>query len=256
MFAAGIALAAALRRGPLAALRERLQWHPEAWPLAMSAAAWLLLVGQSRVPSPALAFCGKLPVAAAMSFYLAVPATLAGASLMIAAMMLPLLVPTIRHVAFASLWRRRHRAVAGFLIGFGALWLVAAGLPLGIIAVLPVNLSRPEVAGAAFAMAALWQLSPLKRRALSLCHRTIPLRPNGWRADWDCLRFGAIHARACIASCCAMMLAAGLAMDHLAVMAAVTAVAALERYRPRRNHRAEALLLAIPALACAASAIA
>lgn len=250
----GILRGGVRRRPPLTALRERLQWHPEAWPLAVSAGAWVLLIAQSRAPFPALAFCGKPTTAAATSLDLAAPAALAG-WLMIAAMMLPLIVPPIRYAAFASLWRRRHRAVAGFVIGYSAPWLAAATLPFAITAALSLDLSSSaRAAGMALAMAALWQLTGLKRRALSLCHRTIPLRPDGWRADWDCLRFGVIHARACIASCWAMMLAAGLAMDHLAVMAAVTAVAATERYRPRRNQRVEALLLAVPALACAVGA--
>jgi hypothetical protein len=48
-----------------------------------------------------------------------------------------------------------------------------------------------------------------------------------------------------------MMIGSMLAPAHMPVMAAVTAIAAMQRYRPRRHNRAEALSLATLGLACA-----
>ena len=44
--------------------------------------------------------------------------------LMIAAMMLPLLVVPIRQVAFRSYRWRRGKAVAGFIAGYSAVWII------------------------------------------------------------------------------------------------------------------------------------
>src|SRR4029077_832088 len=63
----------------------------------------------------------------------------------------------------------------------------------------------------ALALAALWQLTPLKRKAMLACHRSRPLPPRGWRARAGGVDFAVHNGGACSAPCWAMSLAAPLA---------------------------------------------
>jgi len=78
------------------------------------------------------------------------------------------------------------------------------------------------------------------------------LRPRGWRADLDCLRYGMLHGRACVMSCWAMMLAVMTVPLPLPAMAGIAALGAMERYWPRRRQRIETLALVGAALGCTA----
>jgi predicted metal-binding membrane protein len=154
---------------------------------------------------------------------------LANWMLMTVAMMLPLVVPQVRFVADRSLWRRRHRAIAGFLIGYLAIWFLV-GIAVSFVEPTPV------LAAAAFAVAGTWQLTRYKRVAMASCHRPMPLAPRGWRADRDCIRYGWMVGTYCVASCWALMFACAMAGHHLVAMVGVTAVMYAERYtRPRRR---------------------
>lgn len=228
-------------RLPSAGLRRLFYWHPEWWTLLLCGAAWSLLFAAAAVPPFAIPICGHPAAAGRFAMISSVPE----AVLMVAAMMPPLVILPVRRAAFASLWRRRHRAAGGFLIGYGLVWLAAAAAMLPLLADLR---GKSAAASAAFAVAALWELTAGKRRALSLCHREIPLRACGWQADCDCLRFGALRARGCVQSCWAMMLAAALAPAQVAAMTAVTAIAVLQLYAPPHPQRREALLFAAMSL--------
>ncbi len=127
--------------------------HPEWWSLGLSAAAWagilswpshpawppLCLAEQPSGGTGTLLLCGLMPVA----------------------MIPPLAVPLIRHVAVRSLAERRPRAWAAFLLGTLAPWLLVAMGAAAAMRCLPA-----WMAATGFALAALWQLTPLKRRAL------------------------------------------------------------------------------------------
>jgi hypothetical protein len=148
--------------------------------------------------------------------------------LMVAAMMLPLVLYSIWLTAISSLWSRRHRAIAGFLAGFFGPWL-----GLGIIAAGLRELSSTHTytaAALAFTGAVFWQRTAMHQRALVACHRTIPLAPVGWRADRDCLRFGATIGSACLSSCWLLMLACALSGHSLIAMAATGVAGASERH--------------------------
>lgn len=240
-------------RGGRPAPWTRLAWrHPEWWAVALAAAAWLLIAfgvlhraggheaahhhhpGMAEMPSPAPAFAW------------------AGEGLawavMIVAMMVPLVLAPIVTTATRSLWRRRHRAVAGFLAGYLGLWIAGGAAALGVIAVAGIGdrLRDPVVVAAGFILAAGWQLAPLRRRALMACHRTMPLAPRGWRADRDCVVYGWEIGRRCIVTCWPAMLACVLAGHSLPVMGGIGAIALAERMRPRPNQRLFAgLLLAL-----------
>jgi predicted metal-binding membrane protein len=94
-----------------------------------------------------------------------------------------------------------------------------------------------------FAAAACAPLLPGRRRRLRQCALTIPLAPRGWPADRDCLRFGLLSARRCVATCWPLMLA--VVVDHsLVVMVGATAVVLAER-RARQDSPHGAALAAV-----------
>jgi len=98
---------------------------------------------------------------------------------MVAAMMLPATIPLVRHVAFATRRTRRQRSIALLCLGYLLAWL-----PLGAVtAVWHVLGVAPGaaavVAAVALISAGVWELTPMKVRALRRCHRTLPIRYSG-----------------------------------------------------------------------------
>jgi predicted metal-binding membrane protein len=107
-------------------------------------------------------------------------------------------------------------------------------------------------------LAALWQLTPAKSRALQACHRTRPLPPKGWRATAGVADFGLHNAAACLASCWALMLTtAFVGLPMLAWMAVLTALITAERLslKPRRASRRIGMVLGAAALVAATFAL-
>ena len=155
---------------------------------------------------------------------------------MAAAMMTPLVLDQARHVAVSSLWRRRYRAVAGFLAGYLSVWTVVGAAFMFVGSLLVAFAGWYTVAAVGFVVAALVTCSPSHARWLRQCWSTRPLALSGWRADRDCVRFGASTAVPCIVVTGPLMCAAAIGQSVL-VMAAVTAVMALERRRPPREAR-------------------
>jgi predicted metal-binding membrane protein len=171
-------------------------------------------------------------------------------ALMAVGMMVPAATPAVRHVAGKSLWWRRRRAVLEFLLVFVGLWFLCSALVLGLLSSWgPV--SSPYALAVALSLAAFWQLTPMKQRALRACHRSRPLPPRGWRASTGVANFALHNGTACLASCWAMMLAAGLAAPGtLLWMGAMTGVMAAEKTAeaPQRAARQVAALLSAAAL--------
>lgn len=171
-------------------------------------------------------------------------------ALMTVAMTIPAGAPAIRHVAGKSLWWRRRRALIEFLLVFLGLWFAYGALVLGPLSSWgPADSPYALVVG--LALAALWQLTPLKREAMRACHRSRPLPPRGWRASAGVADFALHNGSACLASCWAMMLAAALAGPSMLLwMGAMTAVMTAEKTAkaPERAARKVATLLAAAAL--------
>ncbi len=177
----------------------------------------------------------------------ALGASLGHWSLMIAAMMFPLLIAHVRVVASRSLWRRRHRAIALYLIGYGTPWLL-----FGAIAITTLRyLSFEWAAAVTLVMAAAWQVTPWKQRGLRACHRTGSLAAFGWRADADCIRSGGTAAYYCLLSCWALMLPCAAGVGGYWLMPAISAFTFVERTtdRPRQLRFASVLLVAAAAVA-------
>ena len=212
---------------------RRFVWrHPHWWAATLSAGAWGWLVLRWQQ--------GHHAHGAALGDWM----------LMIATMMVPLVFDHLRVAAARSLWPRRHRAIAGFLLGYAAIWLLAGAaisLPIAASGLMPHGAATSGLAATAFLSAAIWQLLPLKRRALIACHRTVPLAPRGWPAHRDCLRYGWTVGRSCVGSCGMLMLACVFAGHSLPAMLAATAVAGAERFSARADAWTTAAALALVA---------
>jgi predicted metal-binding membrane protein len=183
--------------------------------------------------------------------------TLPMLALMAVAMMVPPTMPAIGYVAVNSFYWRRRRAVLEFVIAFVGIWVAYNVAVLGALGSAGVA-SSPLAAAVALALAALWQLTPAKRRALQACHRTRPLPPKGWRATAGVADFGLRNGVACLASCWAMMLTtAFVGLPSLIWMAALTGLITAERLsqKPRRATRRVGAALATAAVAAAAIAL-
>jgi hypothetical protein len=224
--------------GALTTFRARALWrHPEWWALALSAAAWLTIVSDALAGSTATHSSHAAVVGTPMIEPIAFAR---GWLLMIAAMMLPLGVDAIRATADRSLWRRRNRAIAAWLCGY----VMACFLP-GAVVSIAIALQRPTGRSTAFvalsfAFASLWQVSAWRARALAMCHRTQPLSPDGWRADYDCMRYGWTIGWWCSLACGALMFACWL-LGHgapgVAAMAIATGIGVAERRMVRSHQR-------------------
>jgi predicted metal-binding membrane protein len=213
--------------------------------LAASLAGWiLLLVLDSEVPVSSLCLSSETLAAVAsgavaMAFPADPPAFLMLAWLaMLLAMMPPLLTQPIAQLRLHSLARRRKRAVALFVAGYGAVWMLAGVALMGAAVALNLLADRMGVPALmiAAAIAMVWQAAPPRQHALIRCHRAPGLSAFGGEADRDCIRFGLTHGFWCAVTCSPLMLlplaAPGL---HLPLMAVVSAALMLERLAPARR---------------------
>jgi hypothetical protein len=189
---------------------------PEFWMLAVSAFAWVALAARST---------GHI-------HYAGVAENWWHWMLMVPAMMLPLQIQGVRWTAERNLWPRRHRAILGFLIGYLGLWaLVGAVFSwAATVFAIPHRIGWMEGAAIGLLIETAWLLSPWKRLAAHMCHRTLPLSPDGWRADWDCLAFGWTIGYGCALNCWPLMLVCWLSGHSLIAIVLAFAVACVDRY--------------------------
>jgi predicted metal-binding membrane protein len=280
-----------IHQHPIRAVTVTLRWRPE-WPyLVLTVLAWVALLAgvgghASRPPAgrdhrrpeltaaatddhrqPALVcptphpqhpeLAGSaVPAQPAGHSPGGLPTALAGWMLMSVAMMVPVVLPAVRHIGFNSIRQRRQLAMSLFFVVYVGVWaafgiLALAGRRLALEA---LGIDARVLLAAVLAVAAGWQLTRVKRRALLACRRTVPLPPVGRRADAACARFALRQGRRCVASCWALM-AVMLAVQQAAVvwMVALTALMASEELT-RRGRRL--LPLSAAALAMAAALVA
>lgn len=192
--------------------------HPEWWVGVAAAGAWGWMLA---MPHPHAGHGGHAATGRSSMLW---------AGVMVTAMMLPLTVPHVRHVARSGLGRR-HRGIAGFLAGYLAVWMPAM---LAIVAALDAG-SRVAgwtvAAAVVTAAAVLWEVAPGRRQLLRRCARTMPLAPRGWRTDADCARFGVRAGMSCVTVCWALMAACVVFAHSLPVMAVLFGVQLSGRYR-------------------------
>ena len=234
----------------------------EAAVFLVSGAAWALLLARHAgsewaplcVSPPAAGLQGIEEAIGAVSRLGIAREAMASWALMCLAMVPVLALPMVRFVAARSFAQRRALATVEFLAGSFLVWLFAGAvllLPALLIAAQP-DLSHPLVASAAFAFAALWQLTPARRLALQRCHRTTALAAAGWGADRDCLGFGIAAALPCVVTCWALMLACALAFHAPAALLVAQGIAMHERAVQSPHPWRYALIL----MACALAALA
>ncbi|HXO09974.1 MAG TPA: DUF2182 domain-containing protein [Solirubrobacteraceae bacterium] len=171
-------------------------------------------------------------------------------ALMVVAMMVPAALPAVQHVAVNSLRWRRNRAVATFVAVYISIW-IAFGALLVALSPLWSGADGKLVLAVALTLAAGWQLTVYKRRALRDCHRPSPLPPHGRRATAGVIGFGWRNGVACLGSCWAMMLAMAVASSMMIFwMVALTGVVLTEKLatKPRVATRLAAVLLGAGAL--------
>ena len=162
--------------------------------------------------------------------WIAVLLFLVGWQVMIAAMMLPASLPTIR-VVDAAIGRR-----GTFLLAFAAVWSVFGLFAFGgdfvlhhIVDATPWLAARPWLIEAGvLGLAGVYQLSPLKRRSLAACRHPVALLADETHPS-SAFDLGVAHAADCLGSSWALMLlmfAEGFA--NLWWMAALTGVMVYE----------------------------
>jgi predicted metal-binding membrane protein len=223
--------------------------------LAVTAVAWAVTLladpltsasegGQGPAPSglePTMAHAGHahhaVVGAGASASTQSVAWLLIGWTLMLTAMMAPLLIPALRHVHARSLRSRRWRAVSLVTAAAAAVWGVGGLVLVAVASVLHSVTGHAYLAVLLGLAAALtWQLSPLKQYCLNRHCAHPPISSFGGAADRDALRFGGTHAAWCLGSCWALMLVALLAPAwHVAVMLVVSVWMWVEPFdRPER----------------------
>jgi predicted metal-binding membrane protein len=158
---------------------------------------------------------------------------------MMAAMMLPSLAPTV--ALYTTMTRRRGPGRAllfttGYLLVWGAAGLAAYGLfELGrstVGAALAWNSGGRWFAGGVLAVAAAYELTPLKNVCLAKCRSPLGFLLGTWRDG----RIGSRHAGWCLGCCWALMGALfALGIMSLTWMGVVAALIALEKTLPWRR---------------------
>jgi predicted metal-binding membrane protein len=162
---------------------------------------------------------------------------------MAVAMTLGGVLPAVQHIAVNSLRRRRSEMVFMFLCVYLLLWLATGLVVLGLFALLGGGRGAAGFA-VALALAAGYELTGAKRRALNRCHRTVRLPPSRIRGLIGAARFGWVNTTGCVGTCglsMVAMVAAGIAQP--AVMVPLTVAMSYGRLtrRPDRARRRIAL---------------
>jgi predicted metal-binding membrane protein len=228
---------------------RRFGWrYPEWWVVMAAVVAWMFMAGMSH---PHASDTGITPTGGMSHAHTShthvshtgiisgrghgqgTLGTVAMVTAMVIGMMLPLTLTNVRHVAISSLWRRRHRAIAAFLVGFLAVWIVVQSAIVGTWGLLTPLIGWETAAGVAILAAALWEVAPIKRQRLRRCHRTMPLAPRGWRADADCARYGVTTGFSCVTMCWALMVAAAAFSHSFLAMCVLFGVQLSGRYQQR-----------------------
>jgi predicted metal-binding membrane protein len=198
-----------------------LAWRPE-WPVTAGVGAiWISLVTMQWSGSHAL---HALP-------------PIAGWMLMSAAMMVPTVLPALRHLAFNSLRVRRRRAMLVFLAAYLLAWMVFGVAALAADRALrSAGAATTPLLVACLLLAAAWQLTPIKRRAIIGCRRSVPLPPTGWKADEACARFAIWQAGHCMVVCWPVMLMMAVLGHQVTAMIALTLWLVAEDQARWRRH--------------------
>jgi predicted metal-binding membrane protein len=194
----------------VALARRRLIRQPELWLYALALGAGLTLIAHAHHQHRSW-LTGWL-----------------GWTAMVLAMMLPVVAPQARRIAMRSLWERRHRAMAWFLVGYIAVWLAVGAVLVGVLVAVGRLHPGPAVLAAALLAAAGWQVAGARRRVMRRCGALRACAARGWRANRDCADAGVRLGLRCTFTCGPVMLAT--VVGHgLTLMAGLLALLLSER---------------------------
>ena len=183
---------------------------------------------------------------------------------MMAAMMFPSVAPTV--ALYARLSKRRSPlAPLVFTSGYLLTWVIPGLLAFGVSAAAR-NLAAGDVswngagrwlAGGTLAVAAAYELTPLKDVCLGKCRSPLGFLIGSWRDGLSgALRMGARHGAWCVGCCWALMASLfALGVMSIAWMAFIAALIAAEKILPwgrAVTYSTAALLLALGVLVVAA----
>lgn len=216
---------------------QRFLWrNPSWWTLGLSLLAWLAVLIQAIHPGSNAIGDHEMHVAMPLG------KMLVHWGFMIAAMMFPSVLGSVTSLADRSLWQRRTLAIFEFLLAYLTVWMVF-GLFVSLIPwhYLAVGLPQNAPVTLALLLSAAWHISPWRGKASRRCHRTIPLAPRGWRADYDCFRFGCLIASSCLATCWALMLVCVISGHSFVVLVSAAGLTLWER---SRNHKQRSRFMA------------
>ncbi|MBB4663697.1 DUF2182 domain-containing protein [Conexibacter arvalis] len=177
---------------------------------------------------------------------------------MMAAMMLPAVVPMASAFDRVARARPEGGALAWFLAGYGLVWaafgVAAFALDALVRAADPGFLAwdrqGPLVTGAAVAVAGLYELTPLKLRCLRHCRTPLHFLLGRWREGRvGAVRMGVEHGAWCVGCCWALMAAlVALGIMSLFWMVVVAAVIFVEKALPFGERSTRWFALALVAL--------
>ena len=163
---------------------------------------------------------------------------------MMAAMMFPSVAPTV--ALYARLTRLRSPVrpllfAAAYLVVWAAVGLVSYGLfevgKTWFGSQLAWNAGGRWFAAAVLAVAAIYELTPLKNACLAKCRSPLGFLLGSWRdGDTGAVEMGAKHAAWCVGCCWALMAALfALGVMSLVWMAVVAAIITAEKTIPWRR---------------------
>ena len=165
--------------------------------------------------------------------------TAASGLIMAVAMMAPASLPAVRFVATNSLKNMRVLSTTLFLSSYLSVWVVfavvVAAAGAAAATYLPVGAIGIEALPIVLLMAAVWQVTPMKRIAMRACHYGPMLPVTGRRAIAAYVGFGLRYGISCLGSCWLLMLAMYTARESVLFwMLIVSGVIWAERMLPRR----------------------
>jgi predicted metal-binding membrane protein len=177
---------------------------------------------------------------------------------MMAAMMLPSIAPMVLAHPRGQLGAT-PAFVAGYLLTWGPVgalgWALVEGVRSLDLGILAWDEAGRYVAGGAILAAAIYQLSPLKKRSLRRCRNPRAFVSEHWRPGRvGALRMGIEHGRVCVGSSWALMATLfALGVMSAGWMVLIGALLAAEKLLPWKEvaTRGIAVLLAVLAVAVA-----
>jgi predicted metal-binding membrane protein len=213
------------------------------WPCLLVAAAWAVLVLATLTHQTYLLDHHYLLQSSGLPWLAAFEVFLLCWQVMTVAMMLPSSMPMVQLVVSAGR-RQAHpiKVSLAFLAGYAVIWTgFAAGaflLDTGVhrlVALWPWLAFHSWLIGAVtFAIAGLFQFSPLKGRCLDMCRTPLGFFMHYYRKGaGPAWQLGLRHGGFCLGCCWALMLVMfGVGVGNLAGMAALTGAMVIEKTVP------------------------